>query len=129
LGYGDNAILGLSTFGGRSVDSSSILIKFTYEGDTNLDGQVDTTDLGALATAWQTNAPWTGGDSDYSGFVDITDLGMLASNWQAGVGAPLFVGGPDPENAFLEGIEKLQLDEDEVSKLLDMLNDEWLPIL
>jgi hypothetical protein len=89
LGYGDNALLGKTTFGGLSVDTSSVLVKYTYAGDANLDGQVDITDLGNLATAWQTNAPWTGGDFDYSGLVDITDLGMLATNWQAGVGAPL----------------------------------------
>ena len=43
------------------------------------------TDLGALATNWQTSALWTGGDFDYSGFVDVSDLGKLATNWQAGV--------------------------------------------
>jgi MYXO-CTERM domain-containing protein len=89
LGYGDNAVLGKTSFAGQTVDASSLLVKFTYAGDANLDGQVDITDLGSLATAWQTGAPWTGGDFDYSGFVDITDLGMLATNWQAGVGSPL----------------------------------------
>jgi hypothetical protein len=89
LGYGDNAVLNKATFAGQTVDASSILIKFTYGGDANLDGQVDVTDLGSLATNWQTSAPWTGGDFDYSGFVDVTDLGILATNWQAGVGSPL----------------------------------------
>jgi hypothetical protein len=69
--------------------SSGILIKFTFAGDANLDGQVDVTDLGALATDWQTNNVWTGGDFNYDGFVDVTDLGILATNWQAGVGLPL----------------------------------------
>jgi hypothetical protein len=89
LGYGDNAVLGRTSFAGQTVDGSSILIKYTYAGDANLDGQVDITDLGNLATAWQTAGPWTSGDFDYSNFVDITDLGMLATNWQAGVGSPL----------------------------------------
>jgi hypothetical protein len=89
LGYGDNAVLGKATFGGQSVDASSVLIKFTFGGDANLDGQVDVTDLGALATSWQTNAPWTGGDFNYDGFVDVSDLGILATDWQAGVGSPL----------------------------------------
>jgi glucose/arabinose dehydrogenase len=89
LGYGDNMVLGQSTFGGQSVDADSVLIKFTYIGDSNLDGVVDVADLGNLASAWQTSAPWTGGDFDYSGFVDVNDLGLLASNWQAGVGSPL----------------------------------------
>jgi hypothetical protein len=89
IGYGDNGLLGKATFAGQTVDSTSLLVKFTYAGDANLDGQVDITDLGALATAWQTSNVWTGGDFDYTGFVDITDLGMLATNWQAGVGSPL----------------------------------------
>jgi hypothetical protein len=89
VGYGDNAVLGRSTFAGVDIDSSSLLIKFTYAGDANLDGQVDVTDLGAVATNWQTAAPWTGGDFNYDNFVDVTDLGMLATNWQAGVGNPL----------------------------------------
>jgi hypothetical protein len=53
-------------------------------GDANFDGQVDITDLGLLATHWQSAADWSGGDFDHSGLVDITDLGILASNWQAG---------------------------------------------
>jgi hypothetical protein len=89
LGYGDNAVLNKATFGGQPVDTSSILVKFTYFGDADLNGQVDVADLGVLATNWQTNAPWTGGDFDYSGFVDVADLGLLATAWQAGVGNPL----------------------------------------
>ncbi len=97
LGYADNAVLHLTSFGGQTVDDTNLLIKFTYGGDANLDGQVDISDLGALATAWQTSAPWTGGDFDYSGFVDISDLGILATNWQLGVGSPL---GPSFDEAL-----------------------------
>jgi hypothetical protein len=89
LGYGDNALLHKTTFAAQSVDASSMLIKFTYAGDANLDGQVDVTDLGALATNWQTSTVWTGGDFNYDGFVDVSDLGALATNWQLGVGSPL----------------------------------------
>jgi hypothetical protein len=90
LGYGDNAVLGKSSFGGQPVDATSLLIKFTYAGDTNLDGQVTITDLGELASNWQsTSAVWTSGDFNYDGKVTIADLGDLATNWQAGVGNPL----------------------------------------
>jgi T5SS/PEP-CTERM-associated repeat protein len=94
LGIAENSVLGRTTFSGQPVDATSLLIKYTYAGDANLDGQVDVTDLGALATNWQTSAPWTGGDFNYDGFVDVTDLGALATNWQAGrepgtPGAPL----------------------------------------
>jgi hypothetical protein len=91
LGYGDNAALSAvkSSFGGLSVDASSILVKYTYFGDTDLDGDVDVADLGSLASAWQTSGVWTSGDFDYNGSVDVNDLGLLATNWQAGVGNPL----------------------------------------
>lgn len=89
LGYGEAAALGLASFSGQSVDATCVLVKYTYAGDANLDGQVDITDLGQLATAWQSAAPWTGGDFSYNNVVDITDLGILATNWQAGVDSPL----------------------------------------
>ncbi len=89
LAYADNALYGLTSFSGQAVDDTSVLIKYTYSGDSNLDGQVDIFDLGRLATNWQTSGSWVNGDFDYSAFVDISDLGLLATNWQAGVGNPL----------------------------------------
>jgi hypothetical protein len=60
LGYADNAALDAvkTSFAGQTVDPSSILIKFTYFGDTDLDGDGDVADLGKLATAWQTSSVW-----------------------------------------------------------------------
>jgi hypothetical protein len=89
LGYGDNALLGFTVFAGQSVDDTALLIKFTYFGDSDLDGDVDVADLGNLATAWQTAGVWTDGDFDYNGSIDVNDLGLLATNWQAGVTTPL----------------------------------------
>jgi hypothetical protein len=89
LGYADNTVTAMTSFSGQSVDPTTVLIKYTYVGDTNLDGQVDITDLGNLASAWQTSSTWTGGDFNHDGSVDVADLGMLATNWQAGVGSPL----------------------------------------
>ncbi len=69
--------------------AKQVSVAYTWYGDANLDGQVDVTDLGALATNWQTSNIWAGGDFNYDGFVDVTDLGALATNWQQGVGNPL----------------------------------------
>ncbi len=88
---------GIYQFNGQTVSASSSIVKYTYYGDANLDGQVDISDLGRLATNWQTSAVWSQGDFDYSGFVDISDLGKLATNWQAGVGVPL---GPSFDEAL-----------------------------
>jgi hypothetical protein len=88
IGYADNATsLHLTSFGGVNVDESSLLMQLTFAGDSNLDGSVDVTDLGALATHWQGNGNWTDGDFNYDGLIDVSDLGMLATNWQAGTGS------------------------------------------
>ncbi len=91
LGYAEaSAVLGPTggSFAGQSVDNTTVLVKYTYCGDANLDGQVDISDLGRLATAWQTSGVWSGGDFNYDGFIDISDLGLLATNWQAGAQNP-----------------------------------------
>ena len=93
-----SAVAGQTALGWKEdVAAQSILIKYTYYGDANLDGQVDISDLGALAIGWQASAVWSRGDFDYSGFVDILDLGKLATNWQLGVNAPL---GPSFDEAL-----------------------------
>jgi hypothetical protein len=94
LGYGlASQVLvpsaGVYTFHGQTVTATSLIVKYTYYGDSNLDGQVDVADLGSLASHWQSTGDWVGGDFDYNGSVDVNDLGLLASNWQAGVGNPL----------------------------------------
>lgn len=55
-------------------------------GDADLDGDVDLSDLGILATNYGTtsNSRWSKGDFDLDGDVDLADLGRLASNYGAG---------------------------------------------
>jgi hypothetical protein len=121
LGYADNAALDevKTTFAGQTVDPSSILVKFTYFGDSDLDGDVDVADLGHLASNWQTSQPWAGGDFDYNGSVDVNDLGLLASNWQAGVGSPL---GPSfAEAAAQLGLPNVSVPEPATVSLLGAL--------
>ena len=81
-----------NVFNGQTFDADSVIVKYTYAADANLDGQVDVVDLGILATNWQgTGKNWTTADFNYSpdGKVDVVDLGILATNWQKGVGSPL----------------------------------------
>jgi pectate lyase len=85
LGIVEASDLGISSFEGQSVDGTTVLMRWTFTGDTDLDGVVDVADLGRLASNWQSTGTWFDGDFDYSGTIDVNDLGMLASNWQAGV--------------------------------------------
>jgi hypothetical protein len=102
VGYGEaSAALGAlgGVFSGEVVDGTAILVRWTYIGDADLDGDVDIGDLGKLASNWQTAAEWTGGDFDYNGTINVNDLGLLASSWQVGVGNPL---GPSLADALAE---------------------------
>jgi hypothetical protein len=96
LGYAagdDPAISHLGgQLGGQPFGPGSVIVKYTYAADANLDGQVDVVDLGILATFWQGEGKtWTTADFNYSpnGKVDVVDLGIVATNWQKGVGSPL----------------------------------------
>lgn len=89
VGIAEASVLGFTQFAGEPVDSTTVLLRLAWQGDTNFDGVVDITDLGNLATNWQSTGTWTGGDFNHDGIIDITDLGLLATNWQAGAGAAL----------------------------------------
>ncbi|HEY7091248.1 MAG TPA: PEP-CTERM sorting domain-containing protein [Tepidisphaeraceae bacterium] len=92
LGYGDNALLHKSTFAGQSVDTSSVLIKYTYAGDADLDGDADGVDIGTWATNFTGelggagSAVWTQGDWDYDGDVDGVDAGLWAQAFTGELG-------------------------------------------
>jgi hypothetical protein len=91
LGSASNAELERTEFAGvTGLAADDVLVKFTYAGDANLDGQVDIGDLGLLSGNWQQSGKdWFGGDFTYDGIVNIGDLGALAGNWQKGVGNPI----------------------------------------
>jgi fibronectin-binding autotransporter adhesin len=92
LGYADNAVLGKTTFGGVSVDTSSVLIKYTYAGDADLDGDADGVDIGTWATNFTGelggtgSQVWTQGDWDYDGDVDGVDAGLWAQAFTGELG-------------------------------------------
>jgi hypothetical protein len=58
----------------------------TAAGDTDLDFDVDLSDLGNLASNYGmiSVADWLNGDFDNDGDVDLSDLGSLATNYEAG---------------------------------------------
>jgi hypothetical protein len=62
-----------------------------FNGDADLDGDVDLADLGNLAGAYglTSGATWAMGDFDGDGDVDLVDLGNLATYYGYGAPAPL----------------------------------------
>jgi hypothetical protein len=93
---------GGGTFMGQSVDGSAVLVRSTIAGDANLSGNVDFTDLVALAQNYgadfvanpTTESWWTHGDFTYDGKVDFTDLVKLAQNYGSALPGEAIVGAP-----------------------------------
>jgi hypothetical protein len=85
VAYAHNGSLPLgpyTTFEGRAVDNSAVLIRYTRTGDANLDGSVDDTDVTIFGATYAPAVPqpsWALGDFDYNGFVDETDATLLGA--------------------------------------------------
>jgi hypothetical protein len=77
-----------STFGGVTVDATSVLVRQTVEGDATLDGVVNFNDLVRLAQNYEADvsagagSAWYSGDFTYDGVVDFNDLVKLAQNYE-----------------------------------------------
>jgi hypothetical protein len=82
LGWMDNNDIGANTFDGvNTSDLNEVMVKFTYYGDSDLNGVVDATDFGLYA-AGKSNAGtgWAFGNYDYNATTtDATDFGLFAA--------------------------------------------------
>jgi len=73
-------------FDGQGVSSSDVLVKYTYYGDTNLDGRVDGTDYSRLDNSYMNPATgWFNGDFNYDGVIDGSDYTLLDNAFNAQV--------------------------------------------
>jgi hypothetical protein len=71
-----------ATFIGEQVDDTSVLVRYTSNGDANLDGLVNLDDFNRLATNFgQSERMWVHGDSNYDRIINAIDLEALAANW------------------------------------------------
>jgi hypothetical protein len=87
-----------ATFFGRAVDNTSVLVRYTYYGDVNLNGYVNLADFNKLTSTFgQPNRLWVHGDSTYDGQVLLADFNKLANN----IGLPSF--GPEDEGGDGDG--------------------------
>ena len=78
-----------ASFAGQSVDNTALLVKYTYAGDTNLDGRVNLQDFNRLAAGFgPTERRWSAGNSDFDGDVDLHDFNRLAGNFSRSGLAP-----------------------------------------
>ena len=97
LGYAEAAaVLGISgaqtaRFNAKTVDATSVLVKYVFKGDANLDGRVSFSDLVALAQNYNTTtgqALWSSGDFNFDGNINFADLVALAQNYNSTLPTP-----------------------------------------
>jgi autotransporter-associated beta strand protein len=91
LALSEAADLGLAEFGGIAVDDTTVLAKYTYVGDANLDGQVDALDYERVDLAIGNTGVFgtAQGDLNGDGSVDALDYEQIDLNIGNGVGSPL----------------------------------------
>jgi hypothetical protein len=70
---------GTNVFSGQAVDATAVLVKYTYNGDTDLNGTVDFDDYARIDTAFlgSGTGTWLEGDSDYNDLVDFDDYALI----------------------------------------------------
>jgi hypothetical protein len=74
--YGSGAPEGL--FDGVDPVFNDVLVKYTYYGDTNLDGIVDATDYSRIDNGYLNHlSGWFNGDFNYDGVVDGSDYTLI----------------------------------------------------
>lgn len=84
VGYAEASELFTSfpaTFMGESVDSTTLLMRYTLDGDANLDGSVNISDFSQLAANFNSAGGWAKGNFNYDNIVNISDFAMLAANF------------------------------------------------
>jgi hypothetical protein len=63
-----------TTFDGVAVNATDVVVRYTYAGDTNLDGTLTAADFNAVLNGLTNNLTgWENGDINYDGVVDATD--------------------------------------------------------
>ena len=70
--------------GGETVDGSTVVIKYTYAGDSNVDGLIDAQDYGLIDNFVQFpgSSGFQNGDFNYDGLIDATDYGIVDNSIQ-----------------------------------------------
>jgi fibronectin-binding autotransporter adhesin len=116
LGYaqGSDAALAIPDLSGQTFAGVDSLVKYTYFGDSDLDGDVDGVDVGQWSgnftgAGGSSTKLWTEGDWDYDGDVDGVDVGLWSGNFTGSGGGVLsppagVAAVPEPASIGLFGI-------------------------
>jgi GH25 family lysozyme M1 (1,4-beta-N-acetylmuramidase) len=84
IGYGSNADLSKTSFGGVSgLTSADVLVRYAYLGDSDLSGAPTIDDFTLFLSGYQNGgSTWFKGDYDYSGVVTLDDFSLFLLGYQ-----------------------------------------------
>jgi autotransporter-associated beta strand protein len=84
IGYASNSILKKTAFKGVTpLNSSDVLVKYTYYGDSDLSGATTLDDFTLFLIGYQHSGnTWVLGDYDYSGTVTLDDFNLFLKGYQ-----------------------------------------------
>ena len=88
IGLADVLAGSTTSFDGQTVGPNDVIVKFTYFGDTNLDGKVNASDYIATDNGFNAHSSgWQNGDFNYDGVINGDDYALIdnAFNTQGGV--------------------------------------------
>jgi autotransporter-associated beta strand protein len=90
IGFASNGVLNKSEFRGVSgLDADDVLVKYTYYGDSDLNGATTLDDYTLFLNGYQTaGTTWVQGDYDYNGQVTLDDFTLFLAGYQQ-QGGPL----------------------------------------
>jgi hypothetical protein len=90
LGYGSNAELNKTSFDGvTGLTANDVFVKYTYYGDSDLNGATTLDDFTLFLNGYQNaGTSWSRGDYDYGGTVTLDDFTLFLLGYQ-NQGAPL----------------------------------------
>jgi hypothetical protein len=99
----DNRLLHIVQWEGLDIsdgtDFGQVIVKYTYLGDCNLDGQVNEADFVNLLAHMGSPGAWFEGDVNLDGLVNFADFQIVSAHLGAGGGSPLasqYVVVPEP---------------------------------
>ena len=82
-------------FGGQDVGPTDVLVKYTWNGDANLDGIVNADDYFQIDSGYITQAKgWYNGDFNYDGIINADDYFLIDSAY-IGQSGPLAASKPE----------------------------------
>src|SRR5207237_1154983 len=77
LNNGQDVSPAKTTFDSQSVGSTDVLVKYTYYGDSDLNGITNAVDYGNIDFNQGQPGNWSAGDFDYNGLVNGIDYGNI----------------------------------------------------